>query len=125
MLAWGTLLLVLYVINWVWEGRLIQVGPTAFAILLVYGVGLALWRRRREAIRRGPPPPSHDPDPLPSASVGAVLVGLAVACILFGLVWAQFLVFFGFGALVLGLGRVGAERRDQRRARAQALKETR
>jgi uncharacterized iron-regulated membrane protein len=121
LLAWGTLLLVLFSINWIWEGRLIQVGTTTFAILIVYGSALALWWRRREAIQPGPPPAEIAPEALPSASAGAVIVGLAVACVLFGLVWAQFLVFFGLGMLALGLGRVTLERRDQRRARARTL----
>ena len=121
LLAWGTLLLVLSSINWIWEGRLIQAATTAFAILIVYGTALVLWSRRREAIRPGPPPTETAPEALPSASVGAVIIGLAVACVLFGLVWAQFLVFFGLAMLALGLGRVTLERRDQRRARARTL----
>lgn len=120
MLGWGTLLLVLYATNWIWEGQLIQVGPTSFAILVVYGVALVLWARRREALRPGAPAAETAPEAVPTASVGAVIAGLAVACILFGLVWALFLVFFGLAMLALGLTRIGLERRDQARARAQA-----
>ena len=123
LLAWGTLLLVSFSINWIWEGRLIQVGTTTFAILIVYGTALVLWCRRREAVRPGPPPVETVPEALPSASAGAVIIGLAVSCVLFGLVWAQFLVFFGLGMLALGLGRVTLERRDQRVARARAMRE--
>ena len=35
LLFWGTLLLVLLAMNWIWEGRLIQVGPTAFALVVL------------------------------------------------------------------------------------------
>jgi hypothetical protein len=123
LLAWGTLLLILYAINWVWEGRLIQVGPTTFAILIVYGTALALWLGRREATRRGPPPSASDPEALPTASVWAVVLGLAIGCILFGLVWAAFLVYFGLGVLVLALGGTVRELRAEGRSRAQAARE--
>lgn len=117
LLFWGTLLLVLYTINWIWEGRLIQVGPTAFALTAIYGIALGLWLVRREAIRRGEPAPSHSPEALAESSLGAVLVGLSAAAILFGMVWARFLVYFGTVMFAVAVGRTGLEVRAQRRAR--------
>ncbi len=117
LLAWGTLLLVLYVGNWIWEGRPLQVGVTLLAVLLVYlGAGL-LSLRRREAIRRGPPPAHHELEVLPTASLASVVAGLSIGMILFGLAWAQFLVLFGLGTLIAALGRLAVELRAERRGR--------
>jgi hypothetical protein len=116
LLAWGTVLLVLYAGNWIWEDRSIQVAPTVFAILVIYGGAAVLWLRSREALRRGPPPPEPEVEPVPEASTGAVLAALGVAAILFGLVWALFFVYFGAGLLLAALGRLALELRAERRA---------
>lgn len=123
LVFWGTLLLVLYAINWIWEGRLIQVGPTAFALAAIYGVALGLWLVRREAIRRGEPAPSRSPESVAESSLGAVLVGLSAAAILFGMVWARFLVYFGAAMFVAALTRTGLEVRAERRARDATVRE--
>ncbi|HEY6396184.1 MAG TPA: hypothetical protein VIX82_01900 [Solirubrobacteraceae bacterium] len=117
LLAWGTVLLVLYTGNWIWEGRPIQVAQTVFAILVIYGGAAVLWLLHREALRRGPPPVQSGLETVPEASTGAVLAALGVASILFGLVWAQFFVYFGAGVLLAGLGRLALELRAQRRTR--------
>jgi hypothetical protein len=119
-LAWGTLLLVLLAINWIWTGDAIQVGSFGFAALVVYGAALGLWLGRREALRRGPPPPEPELDPEPEASVAAVVIGLSIACVLFGVVWSNFLVLFGAGTLLLSLGRLVIELRAERATRRQA-----
>jgi uncharacterized iron-regulated membrane protein len=117
LLAWGTILLVLYAGNWVWEGRPIQVGTTVFAIVVIYGGAGLLWLARRESLRRGAPPAVPEVKSVPTASVGAVLAALGLASILFGLVWALFFVYFGAGLLALALGRVASELRAERRTR--------
>lgn len=122
VVAWGTLLLALFALNWIWEGRLIQVGSTTFALVAVYGTGLGLWLLRREALARGEPGRPDAPEALPESSIGAVLAGLSIACILFGIVWAQFLVFFGAAMLLLAVGRTVVELRAQRRAREAAMR---
>jgi hypothetical protein len=76
---------------------------------------LVTWNR--EALRTGPPPPEDEPQVVPEASLAAVLVGLSIACIGFGLVWAGFLIYFGAGVLVLSLGRLVLELRSELAAR--------
>jgi hypothetical protein len=117
LLAWATLLVVLLAINWIWTGDAIQVGSFAFAALAIYaGAGL-LALTGRHALRRGPPPADSDPEAIPEASVAAVTIGLSIGCILFGIVWARFLVYFGAGVLVLSLGRIALELRAERDSR--------
>jgi hypothetical protein len=119
LIAWGTLLLVLFIGNWIWDAKPVNAATAAFAALVIYAFAFVLWLVRREAIRRGPPEPSAEPQALPQMSLGAVFVGLSVAAILFGFVWAQFLVFFGAALLVFSLGRVWLELRAERTSRDQ------
>jgi hypothetical protein len=114
LLCWATLLAVLLAINWIWTGDAVQVGTFGYAALSIYAGGLLLWLRSRVAIRPGPPSASEDPEAVPDASLAAVGAALSVACILFGLAWATFLVFFGGGLLVLSLGRLAVELRAER-----------
>lgn len=115
MLAWGTLLLVLLIGNWVWTGDSIQIGLFAMATGLIYATAALLVAWNRQALRRGPPPPSFEPEAVPQASLAAVLVGLGIACVGFGLVWAGFLIYFGVGVVVLSFGRLMLEWRAERR----------
>jgi hypothetical protein len=114
LLAWGALLAVLMTLNWIWTGDAIQVATFALAVVAVYTGAALLAATGRDALRRGPPAPTPGPEALPEASVAAVLVGLSIACILFGLVWSEFLIYFGAGVLVLSLGRVALELRTER-----------
>jgi uncharacterized iron-regulated membrane protein len=117
LLAWGAVLLVLYVGNWIWEGRAVQIGVTLLAVLLVYaGAGL-LWLRRREAIKRGPPPAELELEPLPTASLASLVAGVSIGMILFGLAWARFFVLFGLATLIASVGRLFIEVRAERRER--------
>jgi membrane protein implicated in regulation of membrane protease activity len=121
VLVWGTILAVLAAGNWVWDDKPVNSGAATAAVLIIYGTGLALWRRgRREAIRPGPPEPGSAVEPVPQGSLAAVLIGLSIGSILFGLAWAKFVVFFGFGLLVLSLGRLLLEVRAERASRRQA-----
>jgi high-affinity Fe2+/Pb2+ permease len=56
---------------------------------------------------------------VPTASLGAVLIGVAVASIMFGLAFGRFLIYFGGGLLITSLGLVArellAERHERRR----------
>jgi hypothetical protein len=118
LLAWGAGLAVLLAVNWIWTGDAIQVGSFGFAILVVWG-SAALWAAtsRRDSLRRGAPGPPPEPEAVPTASLGAVLVAVSVAAITFGFAFGRFLVYFGAGLLIASLGLLRRERRDERRAR--------
>jgi formate hydrogenlyase subunit 3/multisubunit Na+/H+ antiporter MnhD subunit len=93
------------------------VGSFALAAGLVYAFAALLVAWNREALKTGPPPVDDEPEAVPEASFAAVLVGLSIACIGFGLVWAGFLIYFGAGVLVLSVGRLVLELRAQLAAR--------
>jgi O-antigen ligase len=114
LIAWGTILLVLAIGNAVWDAKPVN-GIVAFAAsLIIYVTALLLWLARRDAIRRGPPPPETEIEPVPQASTGAVFIAISVATILFGFAWSRFFVFFGAGILLLSLGRLVIELRSER-----------
>jgi hypothetical protein len=127
LLAWGTLLAVLMAICWIWTGDAIQVGTFAFAVLVVWGsAALIAAEGGREALRRGIPREVRRAEAIPTASLGAVLVAVAVGSIVFGFAFGRFLVFFGGGLLVVSVGILLFEVRGQRRTRraARARRET-
>lgn len=121
MLAWGTILFVLAIGNWVWDDKPVNGAVATAAVAIVYGFGVALWLARREAIRRGPPEPRTEVESIPAASVSAMAIGLSVGCALFGLVWAKFLLYFGIAMLVASVGRLVVELRGERASRRQVL----
>lgn len=124
LLAWGTLLLILMVGNWVWTGDGLQVGLFALATGIIYASAALLVAWNRQAVRRGSPPATFEPEAVPHASLAAVLLGLGIACTGFGLVWAGFLIYFGAGVVVLSVGRLLLELRAERRD-VRALEERR
>ncbi len=118
LLIWGSVLGVLLGLNWIWTGDLIQVASIAFVVLTVAGWVLALvLRRPREALRRGPPARSGEPQAVPSASYGSVLLAFGVASVVFGFAFGHFPVYFGAGVMVLAAGRLVREHSAERRAR--------
>lgn len=121
VLAWGTILLVLAIGNWVWDAKPVNGAAASAAVAIVYVFGVALWLSRREAIRRGPPEARPALDSVPQASLAAAGIGVSLGCILFGIAWAKFLVDFGVGLLVLCVGRLVLEIRSERRSRIDAL----
>ncbi|MBV9310480.1 MAG: hypothetical protein JOZ73_06600 [Solirubrobacterales bacterium] len=120
LIAWGTLLLVLFIGNWIWDARGVNPAAAGLAALIIYLAALLLWIARRDSVRRGPPEPRQDPEALPEESLGAALAGFSLATILFGLVWGRFLVVFGVALLVASLARTVLEWRAERRTRHQA-----
>src|SRR5207248_5247142 len=106
ILAWGTILLVLAIGNWVWDAKPVNAAAASVAVAIIYLFGVLLWASRREAIRRGAPEARPQLDSVPQASLAAAGIGVSLGCILFGIVWARFLVDFGLGLLVLSLGRL-------------------
>ena len=121
LLAWGTILLVLAIGNWVWNAKAVNGAAASAAVAIIYLFGVLLWVSRREAIRRGPPEPRPELDSVPQASLAAAGIGVSLGCILFGIAWAKFLVDFGTGLLVLSVGRLVLELRAERRSRVDAL----
>jgi uncharacterized iron-regulated membrane protein len=123
VLAWGTILLVLAIGNWLWDAKPVNAAAASAAVAIIYLFGVLLWVSRREAIRRGPPERRAELDAVPQASLAAAGIGVSLGCILFGIAWARFLVDFGIGLLVVSLGRLVVEKRAERRSRDAALSE--
>jgi len=121
VLAWAGLLFVLFVGNWIWDAKAVNAAEAAFSAVIIFAAAFALWLARHEAIRRGPPPPQRRIEASPSMSLGAVLAGLGVGAILFGLVWAQFIFIFGIGLLIVAIGRLAIEMRSERASRRAML----
>lgn len=121
LVAWATILLVLFIGNWIWDAKPVNAAEAAFAAAIIYGFALVLWLARRESIRKGPPEAVDETEAVPQASLAAVLIGIAVGAILFGLAWSNFIVYFGFGLLALSLGRLALELRAERRSRRELL----
>ena len=115
--AWGTLLVALLTLNWIWTGDAIQVGTFGFAALAILSLAAGLIRAAPEARHRGAPEPRLEPEPIPQMSLGALMAGLAVASIVLGLAFGHFAIYFGVGLLALALGRIALELRAQRRWR--------
>ena len=126
LLVWGTLLLILGAINWIWTGDAIQLGTFAFAVLAVWtGAALLIALAGRLALRRGTPEPRPELETVPGASLGAVVAALAVSSILFGFVFGTFLVYFGVGLLIVSIGRLTIERRAELQTRRRVAGEHR
>ena len=123
ILAWGTILLLLAIGNWMWNGRLVGGLAASGAVAIIYLFGLAVWLARREAIRRGPPEPREDPETIPQTSLAAVGIGVSAGCALFGLAWAKFLLDFGIALFIVSVGRMALEFRAERASRRQVLAE--
>jgi hypothetical protein len=115
LLAWGTILLVLYIGNWVWDATGVNPAATALAVLVIYGAAIALiWLAGRRAVRRGPPEPRRQPRAEPQASSGAAIAAFAFASIVFGFTFGSFATYFGAGLLVVAIGRIAIEKRAER-----------
>jgi hypothetical protein len=118
LFAWGILLVVLLAVNAVWTSDTIQVALFGFAAGVVFLSAIAFGvASRGEGLRRGAPPASDDPEAVPTSSLGAVMVAVGFAALMFGLVFGRFLVYFGAGVVIASLGQVTRELRDERRAR--------
>jgi hypothetical protein len=124
LLAWGTLLLVLFIGNWIWDDKPVNAATAAFAAFVIYaGAVLIALRSGRLAVRRGPPGPESDPQAVPQASSGAVIGALGLASIVFGFTFGSFLIYFGGALLVLAVGRLTVEVRSERAARRRVMGE--
>jgi hypothetical protein len=117
LLAWALLLTVLFALNVIWTGKGLDAAMAGFAVAATIATAFALIAQRpREALRRGPPPPSAEPAAIPTASYGSVLLAVGVAATLFGFSFAHFVVYFGAGLILVSLGIIAREEYLQRRA---------
>lgn len=118
LLAWALLLAILMAVNWIWTGDAIQVATFGFATLAVLTSAVILAvRSRREALKPGPPAVVDEPEAIPVASLGSVLIAVSLSSIVFGLAFGRFLMYFGAALLIVSTGAVLRERRTQAQTR--------
>jgi hypothetical protein len=111
-------LVALLAVNAIWTSDTIQVALFGFAAGVVFLSAVAFGvASRGEGLRPGAPAAADDPEAVPTSSLGAVMVAVGVAALMFGLVFGRFLVYFGAGVVIASLGQVTREMRDERRAR--------
>jgi Na+/H+-translocating membrane pyrophosphatase len=113
---WGTLLLILMVINVIWARSGIQAATFAYAIAAVYGTAFVLTILRRDSMRKGPPAREPAPEAIPRNSLAAMTLGIAIGTMMFGVVFGKFLVFIGGAVWLLAAGRLVVEVRAERRS---------
>ena len=106
MLVWALLLSLSGLLNLVWAGVSVQTATFSAAVLAIVVTAVGILIRRAG---RGPEPVTH-------ASFGTMIAAVGVGALLFGLVFGHFIIYFGSGLIVAGLGRLLLELRAQRRA---------
>lgn len=124
LLAWGTLLLVLAVGNWIWDAKPVNAAVATFAALVIY-LGALLIRlvSGRRAVQKGPPEPEPELLPMPQASMSPVIAALGLASFVFGFTFSSFLIYFGAGLMLLATGRAVVELRAERATRDSVMRE--
>ena len=123
-LIWGGILVVLGAINAIWTGGSVMQGGTFLAAIgSVLALGLLLIALSPEARHRGARQPRTDLETVPSASLAAMIAGLAFGCFLFGFAFGHFPIYFGACLLIAALGRLALEVRAERRAGRQRSEE--
>lgn len=116
IVLWGAGLLVLMIINLIWEGSQIQTEMEIYLLVAIFGTGLGLFLLRPESLRKGPPVRESSYDAVPRTSLAAMTLGIATGAMMFGVVFGKFLVFIGAGVWLLAAGRLLVELRAQRRS---------
>jgi hypothetical protein len=116
LLVWALILAVLYALNVVWTGNGLNAAMAGFAVAATAGTAFVFIALRRDALRRGEPPPSAEPRSIPTASYGAVLLAVGVSATVYGFDFGHFLVYFGIGLIVVALGVLGREAYTERSA---------
>lgn len=105
MLFWALLLSLSGLLNAIWAGISVQTATFGAAVLAIVVTAAGILTRRA---RRGPEPITH-------ASFGTMIAAVGVGTLLFGFVFGHFIIYFGAGLIVAGLGRLGLELLAQRR----------
>jgi hypothetical protein len=119
--AWTALLVGHVVLLWIWwqDPVSLEVSWISTAIVAAATVAVLLGARRHPEAAESEPPGAVRA--VPDASVGAALTAIGVAVAAYGLVFGTGVLLMGAGLAALGLVRLVAERRDERRATARAL----
>lgn len=121
LLAWSGLIGALFVIHLLMTGAAvgdpIDTAVFGFAVGIILGCAIAGVAEDRDAVRSGPPEPDTGVEALPAASLGALVVAVAVVACGFGLVFGSFLVFISAGLFVAGVFVLARELAGERRAR--------
>ena len=116
LLAWALILTLLFALNVIWTGKGLDAAMAGFAVAATVAFAFAfIASRPREALRKGEPPPSPEPEAIPTASPGAVLFAIGVGALVYGFAFGHFLVYFGAGLVVAGLAVLAREEYVQRR----------
>lgn len=116
LLLWSLLLAASGATNAVWTGDDIQIGMFGGAVLATVLTAAVLIARSREAARRGEPSPPTEPEPVTHSSFAVVIIAVGLAALLFGFSFGHFVIYFGAGLMLAGLGRLTLELIHQRRA---------
>ena len=106
LLFWALLLALSGTLNAIWAGITIQTATFGAAVIATLVTAAALLARPR---RRGA-------EAVPRASFAAAFTAVGLAVLLFGLTFGHFLIYFGAGMILVGLGGLLRELRAQRRA---------
>lgn len=106
LLCWASLLTLIGVLNAVWAGISVQTATFGAAVLAILFTACVLALR---PLRRGP-------EAITYASFAPALIAVGFAALMFGFTFGHFIVYFGAGLMVAGLGRLLIELRHQRRA---------
>ena len=117
LLIWAFLLALLLGTQWFWSHDGLDTG------LLMYGVTtMIVWlvvlvaRRPHVSLRKGPPSEDGKPEALPTASIGSVMLAVALVCSVYAFEFGHFLYYFGGGLAVVAVGVLAREHYHQRQA---------
>jgi hypothetical protein len=105
LFCWALLLTLTGVLNAIWAGISVQTATFGMAVLAILLTACVLLLRQP---RRGPEVITH-------ASFAPMLIAVGFAALMFGFTFGHFIIYFGAGLIVAGLGRLLIELRHQRR----------
>jgi archaellum biogenesis protein FlaJ (TadC family) len=128
VIVWFCLNAVLFVVHLIMTGHAQADGlgawlTAAFALGLLVVWVVVMVSESRQALHRGEPELDSDPEAVPAASLGAILIAFAVVACGFGLVFGTFLVLIAAGVFVGALFVLAREIRAGRRARSAWVQE--
>jgi hypothetical protein len=109
LLCWATLLTLSGLLNAIWAGVSVQTATFGAGVLaIVLFAAAVLLRPQRSGL-----------ETVTRASLATVIVAVGFAALMFGFSFGHFIIYFGAGLMLAGLGRLLVELHHQRRARSQ------